>query len=270
LCFYEKEGRHSLPWRNTEDHYAIFLSEIMLQQTTVERVLPKYTLFLKTFPSFSSLKDSSFSSILFYWQGLGYNRRALFLYENAKKISSEYGECIPHDEDFLKNLKGVGIYTRRALLSFLYKEKVVCIETNIRTAVLHFFFEGREEKVSDEIISEILEKCLINISSPRIWYYALMDYGSFLKKQGSLAHRKSKEYKKQKKFIHSDRYIRGKILKILTEEENIKKGINKNILFKKIQKDECFDKKRILFNIENLKKEGFLCEKREIFSISEE
>ena len=219
--FYEKEGRHKLPWRLTTDPYKILVSELMLQQTQVDRVLPKYREFLRAFPTVGSLAKAPLSQVLFHWQGLGYNRRAKFLHEAAKVVVKEYGGKLPPEPELLQKLPGIGPYTARAVAAFAFNQPVVFIETNIRTVFFHSqilknmrISEG--EKISDAQLVPLVAKTLKKSGmQPREFYWALMDYGSYLKRQGVKLNHHSKHYTKQSKFEGSLRQLRGAILKQL-------------------------------------------------------
>ena len=200
---YKAHGRR-LPWRATRDPYRILVSEIMLQQTQVERVLPLYKKFIQKFPIAASLASASLVSVLRMWQGLGYNRRAKLLKSAA--IELERGTRV-------EDLPGVGPYTARAVAAFAFNEDVVLVETNIRTAVIHHFFSKRE-KVSDADIEKVLVRALPR-GKAREWYSALMDYGAHLKQSGIRLNARSVHYKKQSKFSGSLREVRGAILRAI-------------------------------------------------------
>ncbi|MCF7831771.1 MAG: A/G-specific adenine glycosylase [Candidatus Pacebacteria bacterium] len=227
--YYEAHGRHDLPWRKTHNPYKILVSEIMLQQTQVDRVIPKYKKFVQTFPSFVSLANGGARDVLLLWQGLGYNNRAIRLQQAARQIVDMYRGKLPNDQSILESLPGIGPYTASAVRCFSWNEHVVCIETNIRRVFLHHFFSG-QESVSDKEILPVIEK-MIDIGQPRAWYFALMDYGSFLKTQIENPNKKSRGYTKQSVFNGSDRQIRGKILKLLlAEKKSIKKKSLESLL----------------------------------------
>lgn len=215
LAHYQREGRHTLPWRATRDAYRILVSEVMLQQTQVERVLPFYAAFLKEFPTVEALARAPLSRVLICWQGLGYNRRAKMLHEAAKMVVREYEGKMPKTASTLETLPGVGPYTARAVAAFAYNEDGVFVETNLRTAVIHHFFPN-EAQVHDKEVLSILEK-VFRKGTAREWYSALMDYGSFLKRSGVRINAKSKTYTKQSKFQGSGREARGAVLKVLAQ-----------------------------------------------------
>src|SRR3989344_2151314 len=173
---YKKHGRHDLPWRRTRNPYRVLVSEVMLQQTQVERVIPFYKRFLKLFPSVRALAHASLSKVLRAWQGLGYNRRAKALRETAREIVLKQGGLVSKEESTLTALPGVGVYTARAILAFAYNKDVAFVETNIRTAVIRHFFP-RRNTVTDKEILEVLQRALPQ-GRARLWYSALMDYGA--------------------------------------------------------------------------------------------
>lgn len=206
-----------LPWRKTTDPYKILVSEIMLQQTQAERVIPKYQEFLKRFSTIKSLASVPLSDVLSKWQGLGYNRRAKMLHECAQAVCRDHGGSIPKNYEMLKSLPGIGPYTAGAIMTFAYNRPVSMIETNIRTVFLHHFFYGRRN-VSDGELMCLIEKTL-DRTNPREWYSALMDYGMLLKKEVRNINRRSKHYVKQSRFEGSDRQIRGKIIRELLRQK---------------------------------------------------
>ncbi|MBP9759855.1 MAG: A/G-specific adenine glycosylase [Candidatus Pacebacteria bacterium] len=220
---YKKAGRHDLPWRNTMDPYHILVSEIMLQQTQVMRVIPKYQEFLKKFPTVHTLACASLRDVLVVWQGLGYNRRAKMLHEAIGIVAEKWGGCIPTTYDELVTLPGVGPYTARAVCVFAYNEPGGMVETNIRTVFFHHIFSFRTEVPDTEILP--ISTVLCPKDKAREWYWALMDYGSYLKEQGVRVNATSKHYIKQSKFEGSDRQIRGAILRFLTEENRLGEGV---------------------------------------------
>jgi A/G-specific adenine glycosylase len=215
--FYEKNGRHELPWRQTDDGYAIYISEIMLQQTQVSRVIPKYEQWLSDLPDFKSVASAPTKEILLHWQGLGYNRRALYIKETCKEIVDTHSGRLPQSEPELLDLPGVGPYTTGALQAFVYDLPVVFIETNIRTVFIHHFFPDQDE-VTDTEIKKMIEETLPK-NKARNWYWALMDYGSHLKKTVGNLNKKSKSYRKQSTFTGSNRQLRAVLTRYILEHE---------------------------------------------------
>lgn len=215
--FYQASGRHHLPWRNTFNPYAVLVSEMMLQQTQVERVKPKYREFLAQFPTIKTLAAASPSEVIKAWQGLGYNRRALFLQRTAKIITNKFSGKLPQNYEQLLTLPGIGQSTAGALLAFAFNQPVVFVETNLRRAVIHEFYAD-EKPVDDKDVFIIL-KASVDTARPREWYWALMDYGSALGREKGLANpnRQSRRYTRQSKFSGSFREIRGRLLRLLAE-----------------------------------------------------
>lgn len=208
-AYYKKHGRHNLPWRKTKDPYKILVSEVMLQQTQVERVIPFYTKFIKKFPTAKKLVAAPLSDVLKNWQGLGYNRRAKMLQEAAKEMTARKIRTVSE----LEMLPGVGPYTAHAVATFAWNEDVVFVETNIRTAVIEHFFSDKQD-VPESDIEEILYEALPE-GKAREWYSALMDYGASLKRSGISHTVRSKTYAKQSAFAGSLREARGAILREL-------------------------------------------------------
>jgi len=234
---YYQSHKRMMPWRppqlpiqknGTLDAYAIFISEVMLQQTQVSRVLTKYPLFIKAFPSFETLATASFSDVLLMWQGMGYNRRAKFLKSASEMVIKEFDGKLPNDVSLLEQLPGIGPATARSIITFVHNKPELFIETNIRRVMIHHFFPEKEIVDDRDIIPYVDQ--IIDKNNPREWYYALMDYGSWLAKEVINPNRKSKNYTKQSKFDGSRRQIRGKILKALLSHGTIQKELFPNIL----------------------------------------
>ncbi len=216
LSYYRRNAR-TLPWRETTDPYCILVSEIMLQQTQVDRVIPKYEAFIKRFPDVASLALSPLKEVLVMWQGLGYNRRAQSLHNSARIITSELGGHMPETREALQTLPGIGAYTAAAVSVFAYNQPCVFIETNIRAVYIHSFFPNADS-VTDAQLEPYIAASL-NKRNPRRWYNALMDYGVYLKKLHGNPARKSRHHTVQSRFEGSDRQIRGMIIKILGNTE---------------------------------------------------
>jgi A/G-specific adenine glycosylase len=213
LDYYEKTGRHDLPWRKTRDPYKILVSEVMLQQTQVSRVLVKYREFLAAYPTIEDLAGASLSDVLKVWSGLGYNRRGRFLQLAAQAVVERHKGKVPQDVMILESLPGIGAYTARAIATFAFNQPHAFIETNIRSVFLHHFFpKGRN--VSDARLMPIIEAA-IDRDDPRRWYWALMDYGVLLKQVYGNPSRRSKHHTRQAKFEGSMRQARGAILMYL-------------------------------------------------------
>ena len=218
LSYYNNYGR-DMAWRDTTDPYLILVSEIMLQQTQVERVTIKYPEFIRAFPDFASLADAPLDKVLSVWQGMGYNRRAIALQKCAIRVMNEYDGILPADVDLLATFPGIGRATASSIAAFAFNLPVVFIETNIRRVFIHFFFSCTDT-VSDADLLPIVKKSLYQ-KNPRIWYWALMDLGSALKKAVPNPNRRSAHYIRQPPFEGSDRKIRGAILKLLLKEYSL-------------------------------------------------
>ena len=218
LSWYKKHQR-DLPWRKTHDPYKILVSEIMLQQTQVSRVIPKYKEFLKTFPTVESLAKAPDKKLLTVWSGLGYWRRARFLKEAAKAITKEHNGVFPRTPEELVQLPGIGPYTAGAVACFAFNNVDPFIDTNIRRVYLHFFFPN-EDNVSDKEILEIARKAVWE-KDPRAWHWALFDYGA-TELKGKGINKRSRHYAKQSKFEGSFRSFRTRALRHILSTPNHK------------------------------------------------
>ena len=227
-------GLRDLPWRNTKNPYYILVSEIMLQQTQVARVEEKYKTFIQTFPTVGDLARAPQSEVLRLWSGLGYNRRAKFLQQCAQGIVKDYKGVVPKTIEELCTLPGIGPYTARAVCAFAYNTPSVLFETNIRTVFIHHFFPNAKEKIADTMLAPYVEKT-IDTKNPRVWYWLLMDYGSYLKSIGIKTHTKSTMFTKQKKFDGSLRQVRGGIMKLLIQKPHTKQALLKHFTKKEDQ-----------------------------------
>ena len=225
--YYRRHGRHDIPWRLTKDPYKILVSEVMLQQTQVDRVIPKYESFLKKFPTVERLSKAPLKEVLILWQGLGYNRRAKKLHECAGYVLEKYGGVFPKIYDELLQLPGIGPYTASAVMAFAFDISTVLIETNVRTVYLHHFFKNKTE-ISDVELLPIIQKTL-DVASPREWYYALMDYGSYIKKTFGNKNTQSAHYTKQSAFKGSDRQIRGMVLRQLGQKRQTRRQLHAHL-----------------------------------------
>lgn len=247
--YYAKHAR-DLPWRKPEpngsyDPYKILVSELMLQQTQVQRVIPKYHEFLDKFPSIETLARAPLGEVIKCWQGLGYNRRAKYLHLSAKQIMLEFDGQLPRSIVQLESLSGIGKNTAAAICAYAFNQTVSFIETNIRTVYIHHFFLHQEDVEDKDILKYVEETC--DNENPREWYWALMDYGSYLKTIVGNANRKSKTYTKQSKFDGSKRQIRGAVLRLLSS-----RALTQNQLYSNIADD------RLDQVLKDLQKEGLI------------
>lgn len=209
---YKRSGR-DLPWRRSPTPYHVLVSEVMLQQTQVDRVIPKYREWLRAFPTIRRLARAPLRSVVAAWSGLGYNRRARFLWLAAHTVVKKYHGKLPRNVAELETLPGIGPATARSIAAFGYNQPTVFIETNIRSVYLHHFFP-RSRDVADSRLLPLIEQTL-DWQQPRRWYSALMDYGSDLKRTTANPSRRSKHHVRQSRFEGSDRQIRGAVLKRL-------------------------------------------------------
>jgi len=187
------------------------VSEVMLQQTQVERVAPFYKKFMREFPTPTALTRAPLKKVLRVWSGLGYNRRALYLQRAAQKMVREHDGQVPRSIAELDALPGIGEATAAAICAYAYNAPVVFVETNIRTVFLHHFFPKRN-KVRDREILEVVKHTLPK-SKIREWYAGLMDYGTHLKEKHGNQNVRSAHYTKQKPFVGSVRHMRGELLR---------------------------------------------------------
>lgn len=231
--FIAKEGRRlyrDMPWRQDTSFYTVLVSEIMLQQTQVERVIPKFQAFTAHFPDLESLAQASLHDVLQLWVGLGYNRRAKYLLLAAQQACRD----LPQTYETCLKLPGVGPNTAGAIMAYVYNQPVLFVETNIRTVYFYHWFTSKQQ-VSDEMIKQKLKQT-IDQQNPRQFYWALMDYGGWLKKQGISNIQQSKHYSKQPPLHGSVRQVRGYIIARLTIEP-----ANSESLRVQTSNDERFD-----------------------------
>ena len=232
LSWFKYEGRQ-LPWRSTSDHYSIMVSEVMLQQTQVDRVIPIYRSFLHRFPTFDHLADASTADVIRSWSGMGYNRRALNLQRAAKRVVEQYNGILPDNLTELQDLPGVGEYTAAALSCFALGNQVAVVDTNVRRVLGRIFYgpKGAPNKEISDTAKQVLPK-----GEAWNWNQALMDLGAttcssrrptcplcpvrsncrsskaFMEPNGILAESHAPYKKKREKFEDSTRYYRGRIV----------------------------------------------------------
>jgi len=221
-----------LPWRRTRDPYIIWLSEVMLQQTQVPRVETRMPAWLERFPTVQALAQAAPSDVLDVWQGMGYNRRALALHRAAQCVMEDWGGEFPRETRDLVALPGIGPATAQGIRSFAFDLPGVYLETNVRTVFLHHFFPDVPAVPDRELVPLIQAACpaapgatadeiapfavpLDDADTPRAWYYALLDYGAYLKKTLPNPSRRSASYSRQSKFEGSRRQKRAHIVRML-------------------------------------------------------
>lgn len=222
LKHYRIHGRHDLVWRKNITPYSVLVSEVMLQQTQVARVVDKFKAWMKIYPSLSALRKSNLRDVLILWQGLGYQRRAKALYSVSLTCFR-----LPKTFNELLALDGVGTYTASALMAFAYNAFYhPVLETNIRTALIEEFHQG-ESEIHDGLLYDDLSRLESNESvqkvGARIWYYALMDYGAYLKQNKVSHNTKSKHHSVQSPYKGSHRELRAKVLFAITKGEALPK-----------------------------------------------
>lgn len=249
LAWYTTNKRN-FPWRMSRDPYKILVSEIMLQQTQVQRVIPRYEAWFKTFPDVSVLAHASTTDVLRLWSGLGYNRRALYLQKCAHAVVKEYNGQFPQDEEYLRKLPGIGEYTARALLCFAFDQQVAVVDTNVRKVIAITFFNGKPP--SQKIVQDIAEK-LLPKGKAYEWNQALMDYAATVLK----AHKVP--VAKQSKFLGSHRYYRGQIIKILLAKQIVS--------VQDLQETLVLDTTLLQTILQGLIKDEFLIQKKDIITL---
>ncbi|MBA3724663.1 MAG: A/G-specific adenine glycosylase [Candidatus Levybacteria bacterium] len=233
------EYQRDLPWREVpfdtslgaRDPYKILVSEIMLQQTQVSRVIPKYEAWLVAFPTVHALAVAPISEVLKHWSGLGYNRRALNLKKTAQIIDEQYGEKFPRTEKELLTLPGIGQYTARAVMCFAFNQQVSVVDINVKKVILTQLVHQSQsknqelrlgdassviqhDKLTDKEIAQIADQ-LLPRGKAYAWNQALMDYASLMLKKEKI------DIPKQSIFKGSRRYYRGQILKQLLDKKEI-------------------------------------------------
>ncbi len=255
-AWYRANGR-PLPWRETRDPYAILVSEIMLQQTQVDRVRSKYAEFLGLFPDFTTLARAPLEAVLAAWQGLGYNRRAIALKKCAETVVERWGGTLPTAVESLESMPGIGPYTARAIAAFAFGRSTVFIETNIRTVFIHSFFHDRQGVHDREIVPLVAQT--LDRRNPRDWYYALMDYGVTLKKAHANPGRRSVHHTRQPPFKGSNRELRSQILRAVLATP----GITEAELVEAL----AAEPEKVRANLLRMEREGFVAEENGTLSV---
>lgn len=217
-----EQGRlhhRSLPWRYQDDPYAVLVSEVMLQQTQVSRVLSYWPRWMAAFPTVDALAAADTATVLEHWQGLGYNRRALALKRACETCARERAGALPEDYESLIALPGVGPATAAGVRAFAFGVPGIYLETNVRAVFIHEFFPG-EEKVSDRQLRPYVEAACPD-ERVREWYYALLDWGAQLKKEVANPTRRSAHYARQSRFEGSRRQKRASALRAVLADPGI-------------------------------------------------
>ncbi len=214
-ALYRRAGR-ALPFRETRDPYAVAVSETMLQQTQVERVVPKYLAWLERFPDWEALAKADTREVLAAWSGLGYNRRALYLQKLARTVVENFGGELPSDPVVLRKLPGLGPYSANAIAIMAYGRRVAAVDTNVRKVLIHLLELPTETPMAE--IQRIAELVLPR-TGIREWHYALMDYARLALPRA--AHRRIPPTSKQSRYEGSNRQIRGEIIRRLTVRKQV-------------------------------------------------
>lgn len=205
-----RELYREMPWRHIDDAYGVLVSEVMLQQTQVSRVLRHWPRWMQAFPTVDALAAADTAAVLDAWQGLGYNRRALALKRACEQCSAQ-GSALPQSYEGLVELPGIGPATAGGVMAFAYDRPSVYLETNVRSVFLHHLLPGEEGVPDKRLVPYVADACPED--DPRDWYYALLDYGSQLKAQGVNPNRRSRHYARQGAFEGSHREKRSQLLK---------------------------------------------------------
>jgi A/G-specific adenine glycosylase len=226
LDWYAREAR-DLPWRHTRDPYAVLVAEVMLQQTQVDRVIPKWHAWLSRFPTLADLAQASRADAIRAWQGLGYNLRAVRLHTIARQAMTDFGGELPRSIDDLMRLKGIGRYTAGAIACFAFEQPVAMVDTNVRRVL------GRVFGVPEPEVNRLAERVLPQAAA-YAWGQALMDLGATLCRPrrprclvcpvlsqcaGPLA--LSRASRRAPAFAGSRRFRRGRILDLLRTAEAV-------------------------------------------------
>jgi A/G-specific adenine glycosylase len=213
LEWYAANGR-DLPWRHTDDPYAILVSEVMLQQTQVARVIGKYEAFMRRFPTLGALAGASLADVLAVWTGLGYNNRAVRLRECARAVVADdpRSPSLPDTLPELEALPGIGPYTARAVLIFASNADLAAVDANVRRVLTH---ELRLPTDLPPAALQAVAERVLPAGGSRDWHNALMDYGALVltARVTGIAPRS-----KQGLFVHSRRWYRGRLVRLLVEQ----------------------------------------------------
>lgn len=236
MRWYRHHGRHHLPWRKTRDSYQILVSEVMLQQTQVDRVIPYWTAWMRRWPTVQALARAKRSEVIRAWAGLGYNRRAVYLHKLARELvsnatarqsfafSHEKAKGISEWTRALQRLSGVGPYTANALLAFAWNLPAPCVDTNVRRVLAYVIY--KRPAIMRMPLSQVmrLAACAIPRGRGRDWDYALMDYGALV-----FTARKIHKWPtpgvghspKAERFEGSSRFWRGRIVAVLRDAQRL-------------------------------------------------
>lgn len=235
--------RRDLPWRGDLNPYHVLISEIMLQQTQVDRVIPKYLAFLERFPTLESLALASTAEVLRAWQGLGYNRRALHLQRLARVVMERHGGHLPPTARELQGLPGIGRYTAHAVACFAFGAQVPVVDTNVRRVLSGFAGRDLSEAGAWKLAGALLPQ-----GRAAEWNQALMDYGALIYKA-----RPTRSGTPAVPFTHSNRFWRGRIIDVLRQHD----AVTMPVLLQELPQDHQ-DRDRIRGLVRVLHEEGMV------------
>jgi A/G-specific adenine glycosylase len=253
FSFYEKNKR-DLPWRKTTDPYKILLSELMLQQTQVKRVILYYEKWIARWPTIDALASASRSEVLQMWMGLGYNTRAMNLHTTARKIVATFDSDVLQAMKQYKELPGIGKYTSHAIQIFSTNADLITVDTNIRRILISEF--KLPTKIADKELWLLAEKCL-PLGKSRDWHNALMDYGAL-----HMTSQKTgiKPKTQQTQFEGSNRQIRAQILRCL---------LQKSMSFSELEKTVGIEKTRLGAILDKMMNEKIIENKNKTYHLKE-
>lgn len=266
--YLKNKSKNNFPWRKTRNPYRILVSEIMLQQTQIPRVIPKYEEWLTQFPTLKALSEAPFSKVLKTWKGLGYNRRARFLKDTAITIQTQHRGIFPRASHELQKLPGIGAYTSRAVSCFAFGVCEPFLDTNIRRVFIHFFGNNKKN-IDDAWLLALIAKTEPQ-KNKREWYGALMDYGrDALGALKENPNKKSRTYVKQSPFFGSKRYMRAKIIHYLISQKSATPAQIKRALAEDPHISKQTMQKQFPLLVSALKKERLIAPQKNLFIIQQ-
>ena len=261
LAWYEC-NRRDLPWRSTTDPYAILVSEVMLQQTQVNRVVPMYRVFLAEFPTVQSLAAAMPAAVIRAWKGLGYNRRALNLQKAAKEIVQRYGGVFPSTIDELRQLPGLGAYTAGAVATFAFGAVEPAVDVNVRRFIDHFLPKRTKRTEKDYMAAA---RSLVPEDRPREWLSTVMDYTSLVIRKNKISRsaRNDKRKNTAEPFVGSNRYLRGQVIDRLRERAHTHQELVRRVANPVEAPREAFEKV-----LDGLVRDGMIDQRCDVFQLT--